>query len=189
MGKFELYDIDLKNLTPGVHEFQYLLENAFFVDIEGPEVQKGKVNVHLTVTGTTSSLFDMNFELDGVVEVPCDRCLEEMEIPIKTHNRLVAKFGKEYGEENDEVIIIPEDEGSINIAWFLYEFIALAIPMKHVHAPGECDQTMVSKLKEHTAGNRDEEDDDLTSEGVDDRSDVNDPRWNALKDLLENDNN
>ena len=35
MGKFELYTIDLKNLTPGTHDFEYLLENKFFVDIDG----------------------------------------------------------------------------------------------------------------------------------------------------------
>ena len=43
MGKFKLYNVDLKNLAPGVHEFEYLLENKFFVDIDGDEVQKGKV--------------------------------------------------------------------------------------------------------------------------------------------------
>ena len=28
-GKFKLYNVDLKNLTPGIHEFEYLLENKF----------------------------------------------------------------------------------------------------------------------------------------------------------------
>ena len=32
-----------------------------------------------------------------------------MEIPIDTHNRLVVKFGKEYAEESDEVVVIPEE--------------------------------------------------------------------------------
>ena len=33
---------------------------------------------------------------------------------------------------------IPEEEGEINIAWFLYEFVVLDIPIKHVHEPGKC---------------------------------------------------
>ena len=41
----------------------------------------------------------------------------------------------EYAEEGDNLIVIPEEEGEINVAWFMYEFVALAIPMKHVHAP------------------------------------------------------
>ena len=125
----------MKNLTPGVYEFDYLLENKFFVDIDGDQVQKGKVQVHLTLKRSSMSS-ELDFHSEGVVMVPCDRCLDDMEQPIETDNRLIVKFGSEYAEESDEVLIIPEDDGTLNIAWFLYEFIALAIPMKHVHAPG-----------------------------------------------------
>ena len=148
MGKFDLYKVELKNLSPGVHEYEYFLENKFFVDIDGDEVQKGKVKVNLTVK-RTSMVFDMNFQLEGIVYVPCDRCLDDMELPVSTQNKLVVKFGKEYAEESEEIVIIPEEEGEINLAWFIYEFIALAIPMKHIHAPGKCNKAMSSKLKKH----------------------------------------
>lgn len=175
-----------------MHEYQYLLENKFFVDIDGTEVQKGKVNVNLTVK-RTSLMFEMNFTLEGTVIVPCDRCLDDMELPIETNNRLVVKFGKEYSEESDEVVVIPEEEGAINLAWFLYEFIALAIPMKHVHAPGKCNKAMSSKLKKHTARGsvmgEEMDDDESLSLDDDDNSSPSDPRWDALKGLLENDNN
>ena len=106
MGKFKLYNVDLKNLTPGIHEFEYLLENKFFVDIDGDQVQKGKVKVYLTVK-RSSMMFEMNFQIEGVVMVPCDRCLDDMEIPIDTHNRLVVKFGKEYAEESGRTAKYP----------------------------------------------------------------------------------
>lgn len=194
MGKFKLYQIDLKNLSPGVHHFEYLLENKFFVDIDGTEVQKGKVKVDLTIK-RTSMAFEMNFQIEGVVMVPCDRCLDDVEVPISTQNKLVVKFGKEYAEESDEVVVIPEDEGEINLAWFIYEFVALAVPMKHVHMPGKCNKAMSSKLKKHTAKSADDdddfiddmEDDVIVDDGADDRP--TDPRWDALKGLTENDNN
>ena len=66
MGKFKLYNVDLKNLTSGIHEFEYLLENKFFVDIDGDQVQKGKVKVYLTVK-RSSMMFEMNFQIEGVV--------------------------------------------------------------------------------------------------------------------------
>ncbi len=193
MGKFDLYNIDLKNLSPGVHEYEYLLENKFFMDIDGDEVRKGKVNVKLTVK-TTSAAFDMTFQIAGTVVVSCDRCLDEMDIPVETQNRLVVKLGKEYAEESDEVVVIPEEEGAINLAWFLYEFIALAVPMKHVHAPGKCNKSMSSKLKKHTARSTDDENDGFADDDVitdDDAQDSGstDPRWDALKGLIENDNN
>ncbi len=164
------------------------------MDIDGDEVQKGKVKVHLTVK-RTSVAFEMNFQIEGVAIVPCDRCLDYMEFPVDTHNRLVVKFGKEYAEESDEVVVIPEEEGAINLAWFLYEFIALAVPMKHVHAPGKCNKAMSTKLKKHTAKSTDDGDDDYEEDEVedismdDDVSGNSDPRWDALKGLIENDNN
>ncbi len=192
MSKFELYNIDLKNLSQGVHEYTYFLENKFFIDIDGAEVQKGKVHVNLSVKNS-NSIYEMNFQIEGVVMVPCDRCLDDMEIPVETRNRLVVKFGDEYAEESDEVVIIPFEEGAINLAWFIYEFIALSIPMKHVHAPGKCNKGMSSKLKKHTArSSADEEelDDDMVDDDViEDDSDSIDPRWDALKGLVENDNN
>lgn len=194
MGKFDLYKVELKNLSPGVHEYEYFLENKFFVDIDGDEVQKGKVKVNLTVK-RTSMAFDMNFQLEGIVYVPCDRCLDDMELPVSTQNKLVVKFGKEYAEESEEIVIIPEEEGEINLAWFIYEFIALAIPMKHIHAPGKCNKAMSSKLKKHTARRADDEDefDEEAADDIvvdDDAADIpSDPRWDALKGLVENDNN
>ena len=194
MGKFDLYKVELKNLSPGVHQYEYFLENKFFVDIGGDEVQKGKVKVNLTVK-RTSMVFDMNFQLEGIVYVPCDRCLDDMELPVSTQNKLVVKFGKEYAEESEEIVIIPEEEGEINLAWFIYEFIALAIPMKHIHAPGKCNKAMSSKLKKHTARRADDEDefDEEAADDIvvdDDAADIpSDPRWDALKGLVENDNN
>ena len=194
MGKFDLYKVELKNLSPGVHQYEYFLENKFFVDIDGDEVQKGKVKVNLTVK-RSSMVFDMNFQLEGVVYVPCDRCLDDMDLPISAKNKLIVKFGKEYAEESDEIVIIPEAEGEINLAWFIYEFIALTIPMKHVHAPGKCNKAMSSKLKKHTT-RRSDDDDEYEDESADeiivedDSSDMSsDPRWDALKGLVENDNN
>lgn len=172
-----------------MHEYSYLLENQFFIDIDGDQVQKGKVYVHLTVK-RSSMMFEMNFQIQGVVLVPCDRCLDDVEIPIDTQNRLVVKFGKEYTEESDEVVVVPEDEGAINLAWFLYEFIALAIPMKHVHAPGKCNKTMSSKLRKHTTRSLDNDDEYEDDESIEeDVPVVTDPRWDGLKALLENDNN
>ena len=190
MGKFELYKIDLKNLAPGVYDFDYSLGNKFFVDIDGDQIQKGNVHVHLTLK-RAAMLSELDFHTEGVVVVPCDRCLDEMEQPIEADNRLIVKFGSEYAEESDEILVIPEDDGTLNVAWFLYEFIALAIPLKHVHAPGKCNKAMSAKFKQHRARSNDEVDDydDMDDTDFPEQEGTKDPRWDALKNLMENDNN
>lgn len=197
MAKFSLYNISLKNLSLGNHTYEYELDNKFFDAIDGEEVRKGKVNVKVNVR-RTSSTFDFNFDIKGVVKVPCTRCLDDMNLDVDTNNRLVVKFGEEYSEESDEIVIIPEDEGEINIAWFLYEFIALTIPIKHVHPTGECNRVVSSKYRKHRAVSTDDEEtdgddgdmydvDDLDS-AEDDGLQSGDPRWDPLKSLNLDDN-
>lgn len=175
---------------------EYKLDNIFFSHIGGDDVQKGKLVVKLTVK-RIAAMYELNFRIEGTIVIPCDRCLDDMDLAVNTNNRLIVKFGKEYAEESDEIIIIPEEEGEINLAWFIYEFIALTIPIKHVHAPGKCNKTMTSKLKKHSPKGSGEEDDDFDSVGADediiitdeeDRDSV-DPRWGALKDLIDDNNN
>ena len=181
MGTLKTYQIDLKNLSPAeVYKFDYVLDDEFFESVNGPEVRQGKVNVSLSVV-RMSSTFELNFSLKGLVTVTCDRCLEDMEIPVEAINRLIVTFGEMYAETSDEQVIISEEEGFINVAWYMYEFIALAIPMKHIHNPGECNEVMASKLKELCVDELGE--DDEVSE-TDRASQMVDPRWDALRNLI-----
>ena len=171
-------------------KYEFLLDNLFFAHIDGPEVQKGKVNVELTVK-KTSRAFELSFQTEGIVWVPCDRGLDEMEQPVTSSDKLMVKFGHEYAEEGDNLIVIPEEEGEINVAWFMYEFIALAIPMKHVHAPGKCNKAVTSKLNKHlrTSGDDDAEESFGAGEDIvveDEAEEQIDPRWNELKKILDN---
>jgi len=176
-----MFRIELKSISPATtYKFDYLLDNDFFERIDGPEVRKGKVNVALSVM-RVSSVFELDFRINGVITVDCDRCLEDLEIPVETINRLIVTFGETYAETSDERIIVSEEEGFINIAWYLYEFIALAIPMKHIHAPGECNEVMASKLREYSVEELKEADKVAESE---DGSRSVDPRWDVLRNLI-----
>lgn len=190
MGKFSLYNIPLRNLTEGVHNLEYTLDNQYFklIGDADSDIRKGQVVIEATVK-RVSSTFEFNFSLNGTVTVPCDRCLDDMLIEVDSKNKLIVKFGKEYSEESDEVVVIPEEEGEINIAWFLYEFVTLSIPMKRVHAPGKCNKTMSSKLNKHKAVSTDDDQEDDSFDTSDDISieeeEVTDPRWDALKGLAD----
>jgi uncharacterized metal-binding protein YceD (DUF177 family) len=182
-------------MQAGSANYEFVLDNQFFADIDSPEVQKGKVTVTLTVKKSARA-FELDFQTEGVVWVPCDRCLDDMEQPVKSADKLMVKFGRELGEEGNNLIVIPEDEGSINVAWFMYEFIILSIPMKHVHAPGKCNKAMHSKLHKHLRTAPGDEQDDPFMGGEEelegdhalesDESSAVDPRWNELNKLIDN---
>ncbi|MGM9724774.1 MAG: YceD family protein [Prevotella sp.] len=166
--------IDLKALkVDDVHQ-DFQLNNDFFKALEEAEVEQGDVKVALDIHRTTDRLFDLNFHLEGNVVVKCDRCLDDMVQPIKTDGRLCVKLGEEYSEE-DDLVVVDESEGCIDLAWFVYEFIALNIPIKHVHAPGKCNRVMIDMLEKHSA----------TRSGDEDNEKPIDPRWSGLLKLKE----
>jgi uncharacterized metal-binding protein YceD (DUF177 family) len=189
VGKFAIYNIPLKSLSEGSHTYDFQLENKYFSDINDGEsdIKRGKVAVALNIK-RTGSTFEMNFDVNGDVIVPCDRCLDDITMEVVSQNKLIVKFGREYSEESDEIVIIPEDDGEINIAWFLYEFVSLSLPIKKVHAPGKCNRMMSSKLNKHkTSSNDSDEDSDESTEDdaivFEDDNSQTDPRWDGLKNI------
>jgi uncharacterized metal-binding protein YceD (DUF177 family) len=176
------YEIDLKDMSSSSSaKFDYELDDVFFDFVEGTEVRQGKVGVTVDIV-KVSSAFEMNFHTEGVVIVECDRCLGDMEMPVKADNKLLVTFGKAYSETSDEHVTVSEEEGTINIAWNMYEFIVLALPMKRVHKAGECNEEMASKLREYSVEQADEQ--DLDDSESDRESVKTDSRWEALRNLI-----
>jgi uncharacterized metal-binding protein YceD (DUF177 family) len=191
MSKFDQYNVVLKDLNDEIRLLEYELDNVYFNKIDSPEVQKGNVSAKVSVR-QKQSLYELQFTLDGSVTIPCDRCLDSMEQPIHYKEKLQVKFGDSFSEE-DEIVIVPETEGAINIAWFLYEFIVLNIPIKHVHPTGECNKTMVTKLRKHITRRKDDDEEDGLALVLDDDDDdlsteetQTDPRWDGLQNITEN---
>ena len=171
MCSLESLKIDLKGLKEDAKVLEFDLDDAYFGAVDGPEISKGGVHVSLAIR-KQSGFFELLFHSEGTVIIPCDRCLDEMSQPIETDNRLAVKLGAEYSED-DDLVTIDENEGILDVAWFIYEFIALAIPIRHVHEPGMCNAAMIEALEEHSAARSSDE------EGAE----VIDPRWEALRKL------
>ena len=184
MGDFDTYKIDLKGLQTDSCHYEFVLDDSFFAGIENSELQGGLLNVSLDVK-KKSQAFELTFDIKGSVKVVCDRCLDEMDQPIGAHDALLVKFGDEYEEVDDNLVVVPETEGIIDVAWRMYEMVILSIPMKHVHASGECNQLMYDKLHEHLRyADEDMEGDEWKSDA--DHALSGDSPWKELKKILDN---
>ena len=170
MCSLDTFKIDLKELKEDVKSFNFHLDDSYFKAINAPDVMYGELDVDIHAR-KVSDMFKFDIHTEGVVRIPCDICLEDMEQPIDADNQLVVKLGLEYNDD-DEIIIVSEDDAILDISWFIYEFIVLNIPIKHVHAPGKCNPAMIEMLHEHNAARSNEEEEETI-----------DPRWEALKKL------
>lgn len=168
MCSLESLKIDLRGLSDGETVREYDLDDAYFEAIEAPEVKRGNLHVRLVVR-KNPSFFELDFHTEGTVIVACDKCLDDMRQPICTDNRLMVKYGAEHSEE-DDLVTLAETEDTLDVAWYVYEFVVLDIPIKHVHQPGECNPAMIHALKEHSATRSSDEDEGKPI----------DPRWEAL---------
>lgn len=171
------YDIAFKGLAEGLHTYDYQIGERFFEHFEERLVDKGDVWVKVTFE-KRSTLIKLHLKIGGSLVLTCDRCLEEYNQPITNEAELFVKFGEKEFEEGDNVIWILPEEYKINLAQIIYEYVSLSIPLRHVHPKDEngereCNRDMVKKLKEYTRASKAQDH-------------PGDPRWNALKNLENN---
>lgn len=176
MDHLKQFKIAFVGLSNGKHAFSYEIDHAFFSCFDSSEMTQGQVQVDLLMEKKPDMLV-LDFVLRGEVELSCDRCLEMYQQAVDEKKRLFIKFGAQFEEQTDDIIIIPAAETFVDIAQYIYEFIHLGLPLRHVHAdradgkPG-CDPSSIEQLNAYMKGNN------VSREEV-----RNDPRWDALKKL------
>lgn len=181
MKDLKKFDISFIGLKDGVHQFDYNIGKEFFDFFNYEEFYNSNVNVSLSFL-KKPTLFELNFTFSGSLEVACDITNELYQQPIEDTMFLIVKFGDEFNNENDELLIIPHSDYKLNIAQYIYEAIVLAVPIKKVH-PGVEDGTLKSeildKLNEFKIKDNNTEENhlDVDSNNID-------PRWNKLKSIL-----
>ena len=168
MCSLESFRIDLKGLEAAEMVREYSLGDDYFVAIDAPEVRSGSLHVSATIR-KLSGFFELLLHAVGTVRIPCNLCLDDMEQPIEGSSTYIVKLGQG-SDETDDVITVNENEGILRLGWLIYELIALAVPIKHVHAPGKCNDAMTRKLEELSA----------TRSGDETAEDDIDPRWAEL---------
>ena len=176
MSKRE-YSIPFTGLKVGNHQFEYNLKETFFEDFGYHDFNTADISAEVQLN-KTATMLEFNFKsIKGTVNVFCDVTGEpfDMELP-SCKLQLIVKFGEDYEEVDDELIVIPHGENQVDISQYLYEMIVLGTPQKRVH-PGVEDGTLQSdildKLKSLAPKLPSEEEKEET-----------DPRWDSLKKLL-----
>ena len=171
MCNLEQFKVDLKALTEEVTPLEWELDDQFFEQLEDAQLQQGSVHVSGSIRKAVG-FFELELQSVGTVRVPCDRCLEMMDQPVEADLRLIVKMGSECTDD-DDVITVDEAHPVLDTAWLIYESIALAVPIRHVHQPGDCNVSMSEKLNELSAARSSDAD----------AEDAVDPRWAALNGL------
>ncbi len=173
MMKNKEYDIPFAGLKQGKHEFKYSIDNTFFKSFEYSEYNDAAIGLEVTMD-RMSTMLELHFEAAGTVNLNCDLTSEAFDQEIEASLDLVVKFGEDYNDEDDEILVIPHGEHQINIAQYVYEMLVLAVPAKRIH-PGVLDGTLQSEVLEKL--------EELKPTESRRHKEETDPRWDALKNL------
>lgn len=171
MGKFSDFKLRLKGMQEGKHHYDYHLGKDFFVNMENTDVHDADVTVGLDVD-YRHGVYDLTATVTGTITLLCDRCLDDLIWPIETTYHVSVEYGDEYRDESDELLVIPDSDDYLNIAYMLHDTVALTIPMRHVHPQGQCNRKMAAVLRQHRAHRAGDEDAELEDSLMDEMDDM-----------------
>jgi len=162
--------IPFVGLKEGKHEFDYHLDNTFFNLFDYDEFHSANLNVKLVLV-KKPTMFELEFHIDGTVNVDCDRSGEAFDLPISARYPLIIKFGDTMEELDEELLIIPHSSYQLELAHYIYEYSVLSVPLKRVNPLLEED---LEELDEQQS----------TDSNESKKAEGHDPRWDKLNELI-----
>lgn len=115
--------VDLCEIGSGVKSFSAITDKQFFESFGNPEILDANVNVEYTIHNKGVSV-DVTCRMVGSVTVPCDLCLEPLEIGVETG------FSESYTPEG----------GELDLSQDVYDFVIISLPLRRAHEEGECNE-------------------------------------------------
>ena len=121
--------VQLTSLAPGTNHLEWHAGAEFFegfgnVDILDADLE---VTAHVLSRGLTVVVA---CTMTGSVTVACDRCLEDLVIPVDT------AFEETYTPEG----------GELDLSQDVYDYVCISLPIQRVHPEGECNQETTKYL-------------------------------------------
>ena len=121
--------IPVKGLKAGKNVFEWHLDGEFFATFENGEILAADLDAAVEVEVDGFDI-EVRCSIDGTVTVACDRCLEDLELPVET------------SFESDEY----DGVDNIDLAQDLYDYVLISLPMCRMHEEGECNEETVKYL-------------------------------------------
>lgn len=205
MAKSSTYSIPLRGAQRATEQYVMSLGDEFFKDMESSDVLGGNVSVTVDVTRKNEASY-LTFRCKGEITIVCDRCLEPMRHEVDADYELTVKFGDEWNDETDGLLIVPQSYNDLDVASIVYDTVVLTIPISHVHPEGQCDEATWQALQAHTSlsvptdddgaddaiyGTYSDDDEPQDNAGNNDETDESsvDPRWAELLKLKDKNKN
>lgn len=164
-------EIKFNDLKPGVYNYDIQLGGDFFSRFENEKILDGKVDFAVRLE-KNERLMMFYFSFSGTIETVCDRCLDKMTVDVSGDDALCVQFSDTEVSDKEDVVFLRSNEYKIDLAQWMYEYVAVAMPMQCLHDPKDCDPEMTKYISAEPTDAPDEASDETI-----------DARWEKLKEL------
>ncbi len=161
MGNRREFGIAFVGLKPGVHEYNFEVDEKFFADYQQKDYSNCQASIKLRLEKNTSFMM-LKFEVGGSVNVICDRCGNTLPMDLWDEFNMVVKQVENpdemnENEEDPDVFYISRTESHIHIADWIYEFVSLSIPLQRMCSEDDmggplCNKEILAMLKKMKSG-------------------------------------
>ena len=149
------YEIAFVGLKPGIHDFEYKVDDRFFEHYGPQDFENCQAEIKVKLEKTTSLIL-LKFDISGKVDVQCDRCANTITKELWDEFDVVVKMVDEPDqmneqEEDPDIFYIGYQESHLHLADWIYEFVNLSIPTQRFCAEdpedtSKCNQEVIEKL-------------------------------------------
>jgi uncharacterized protein len=126
-------NINISNLKQGEHSFVFTVTGEELDLKEYNFLNDVKVDLKLF---KTHNQVDLRINIDSIVKLPCDRCLEEFDFEINNDFELIYKYSYDKDEINNyedllnDFKVISPDVHNIDLNKEIRDYVLLSFPMK-----------------------------------------------------------
>lgn len=147
------YLIPLNGLAAGRKIFLWNAGKMFFEDFGNEEMRDAALEIEAEAEKSGREVH-VDCRISGTVTVLCDRCMDELVLPVDTEARISVRYGEApeeldgEGENGDdrETIWIGAAETELDLRQLIYDYVCLSLPMQRFHEEGECNPAAVEVL-------------------------------------------
>ena len=160
MNHRRAYEIAFVGLKPGIHHFDYQIDDKFFKHYGEQDFSNCTAKIKLQLEKNNSFMM-LKFDVDGSADVSCDRCSNDLTMQLWDEFRVTIKLVDEPDamneqEEDPDVYYISRGESHLHLADWIYEFINLSIPVQRMCKEDEiggphCNPEVLAMLKKMDA--------------------------------------
>ncbi len=141
--------IPLNDWAAGERNYRFHAGLEFFQQFDNSEILDADVQVEVVVRKEGRRKVEADLHLQGTVTLPCDRCLEPLELPVEAHPSFGIRFdvpGEELSEDGKEIIALGAADAELDMRQAVYDYVCLSLPLQRMHPEGECNPDTVRFL-------------------------------------------